>query len=91
MGVIKMQDKLTEFYSYSLRQEIKLLIDLADNFHAINTHESARKKEYIEIYETRVMYLLNILQSNSLLTPFTYAKFITSDERIYKINSRLQG
>jgi len=86
-----MQDKLTELYSHSLRQEIKLLIDSVDDFHAINTHESTRKKEYIEIYETRIMYLLNVLQSNSLLTPFTYARFITSDERIYKINSRLQG
>ena len=91
MGLIKMKDNLTELYSYSLRQEIKLLINLIEDFHAINTHETARKKEYIEIYETRIMYLLNILQSNSLLTPFAYAKFITSDERIYKINSRLQG
>lgn len=86
-----MQDKLTELHSHSLRQEIKLLIDLIENFHSINTHETVRKKEYIEIYETRIMYLLNILQSNSLLTPFAYAQFITSDERIFKINSRLQG
>ena len=86
-----MQDKLTELYSHSLRQEIKLLIDLVDDFNAIYTNDSTRKKEYIEIYETRIMYLLNVLQSNSLLTPFTYAKFVTSDERIFKFNLRLQG
>ena len=86
-----MKDKLTELYSHSLRQEIKLLIDLVDDFHAMHTNDLSRKREYIEIYETRIMYLLNVLQSNSFLTPFDYARFITSDERIYKINSRLQG
>ncbi len=91
MGLIKMKNNLTELYSYSIRHEIKTLVDILEDFYAINTHESVRKKEYIEIYETRVMYLLNVLQSNSLLTPFAYAQFITSNESIYKINLQLQG
>lgn len=83
-----MKDSMRGVYHSRIQAEIRLHIETIDMFSNVKTQHSRTKREYIGLYTTKIQELLKLLQA--VTTHFEFAKFVTSDEKIYNINLEMQ-